>query len=579
VSVNPGVMTAAATHLANIGATVSDANAAAAALTTELVPAAEDEVSAAIAGLFGISARSFHALAAQAAAFHDRFVRAVNASAGSYLAAESANAAALFQTAQQDLLGAVNAPAEALLGRPPIGTGTSVAAQVVNISAAGPVLENGYPFGGIKQLTNDASISLGVQELDAAVQPYISANPPTPIQIFGYSQSAVIASLEMANLQAEGVPTGPNSPVSFLIVGDPMNPNGGFYERFAGLQLPSLGFTFYGATPSNAYPTTVITIEYDSFADFPQYPLDILSDLNAIESTNHFYYHILTTQQLNSAVVLPTSGPTTTTYEIIPATQLPLLNPIRGVAIIGNPIADLLQPDMTYLVNLGYGDPRYGWSTGPANVPTQAGLLPPLSSFQMLPGLLSSGAQLGVQNFIGDFTGTGPNPVTAPSLSSLTSVLEHPSSLTSSLTSLVYPSSGAASGTTAATGPLSSITSLVTKVTELASDPAALESALLQLPNAISQVVAYPYTVLVPTANILNAAVISIPSYDVNLFLNGILQAVNGQPVMGLMNAVGQPIASDIALYLWLTSLEFSVISDPSEPAGPATGLPALGIA
>jgi hypothetical protein len=570
--VNPDIVAAAAPDLANIGATIRDANAAAVSATTELVPAAEDEISAAIGGLFGTYAQEYHALVAQAAAFHDRFVQAVSGSAGSYVAAESANTGALLQTAKQDLLGVVNAPAEALLGRPLIGTGAPAAAQVITIQAAGTILENGYPFGGIKQLTNTASIALGVQELDAAVQqalPQALAQGNT-LQIFGYSQSAVIASLEMANLQAEGVPTGPNSPVSFLIVGDPMNPNGGFYERFAGLNVPSLGFTFYGATPSNAYPTKIITIEYDSYADFPQYPLDIFSDLNAIESTNHFYYHILTQQQLDNAVILPTSGPTTTTYEMIPATQLPLLNPIRQIPTIGNPIADLLQPDMTYLVNLGYGDPHYGWSTGPANVPTQAGLLPPLSSFEMMPGLLTSGAQQGFHNFVGDFNGTGPNPVTLPTLSSVTSLLQNPSSLTSSLTSLYSPA--------AATDPLSMVGSLLTKVTTLASNPVALQSALLHLPNAISQVVAVPYTAALASIDIANAAVIGIPSYDVSLFLDGIQQAVNGQPLMGLVNAVGQPIASDIALYLWLSSLEATIVNSPTEAAGPNTGLPALGI-
>jgi hypothetical protein len=109
-------------------------------------------------------------------------------------------------------------------------------------------------------------------------------------------------------------------------------------------------------------------------------------------------------------------------------------------------------------------------------------------------------------------------------------------------------------------------------VTKLASDPAALESALLHLPNAISQVVAFPYTVLLPTADILNAAVISIPSYDVSLFLNGITQAVNGQPVMGLVNAVGMPVAADVGLYTYLVSSESAIISNPTEVAGPTSG-------
>jgi PE-PPE domain/PE family len=565
VIVNPDVLAAAVTDLANLGATISDANAAAAALTTKLVPAAEDEISVAIAGLFGTSAQDFHGLAAQAAAFSDRFVQAVNASAGSYVAAESANAVALFHTAQQDLLGVINAPTEALLGRPLIATGTgtpTAATEAVLISAAGPVPENAYLFGGgVKQLTFEASVTNGVQILDLTLQPLIAAG--TPVSVFGYSQSAVVASLEMAKLQAEGVPS---SAVSFVIVGDPMNPNGGFFERFAGLVLPSLGVDFYGATPSNAYPTTIYTIEYDSFADFPRYPLDILSDLNIAFSLTHFDYQFLSTGQLDGAVPLSTSGPTMTHYYAVPVTNLPLLNPIRGIPIIGSPIADLLQPDLTYLVNLGYGDPLYGWSTGPANVPTPAGLLPPLSAFEQLPGLLASGTQQGIQNFIGDLTGTGPNPVTLPSLSSLTSLLD-PSSGTSPL----YPSSGTVSGTSTSTGP-------ATGLSALAADPAALGSALSNVVNTFSGTASDVYGVLLPTADILNAAVTTIPSYDVNLFLDGILQAVNGQPVMGLSNAVGQPVASDVALYLWLLTLETSAVNNPVEAAGPATGVPGLGI-
>ncbi len=591
-SVNPDLVAAAATHLENIGASISSANTAAAALTTELVPAAEDEVSAAIARVFGASAQEFYGLAARAAAFHSGFLQALNSSVGSYVAAESANAAALLQTARQDVAGAVNAPAEALLGHPLIatGTGTLTAAQTI-VDAAGPVPENAYPFGDIKQLSFVDSVNNGVQILDSTIKQTLSQLTDPPIEVYGYSQSAVVASLEMANLQAAGVPTGPNSPVSFLIVGNPMNPNGGFYERFAGLQLQSLGMNFYGATPSNAYPTTMVTIEYDSYADFPRYPLDILSDLNAMSSQNHFYYHVLTQQQLNSAVLLPGSADlgtpnSLTNYYMIPANNLPLLNPIRGIPFIGNPIADLLQPDLTYLVNLGYGDPLYGWSTSPANVPTPAGLFPPLSAFQELPGLLQSGAQLGVQNFIGDFNGTGPNPVALPTPSSLASLL-NPSTLTSSLASLADSSSAATSGASAATGSgtvlstlLSNPLALAPGLSALIAHPgfATLGTVVTNLGNNVSTLSSDVYTLAYPTADVLTAAVISIPSYDVNLFLDGLLQAVNGQPVAGLMNAFGQPIASDIALYLWLASLESAVITNPTEAAGPATGIPSIGI-
>lgn len=72
----PELVAAAATDLANIGSSISAANAAAAAPTTALVAAGGDEVSAAIAALFGAHARAYQALSAQAAMFHEQFVRA-----------------------------------------------------------------------------------------------------------------------------------------------------------------------------------------------------------------------------------------------------------------------------------------------------------------------------------------------------------------------------------------------------------------------------------------------------------------------------------------------------------------------
>ena len=55
----PELMTSAATDLATIGSTLSAAQAAAAARTTGIVAAAEDEVSAAIAAVFSAHGHGF----------------------------------------------------------------------------------------------------------------------------------------------------------------------------------------------------------------------------------------------------------------------------------------------------------------------------------------------------------------------------------------------------------------------------------------------------------------------------------------------------------------------------------------
>ena len=46
--------------------------------------------------------------------------------------------------------------------------------------------------------------------------------------------------------------------------------------------IPSLGLSFSGAQPTTLFPTDVYTHEYDGFADFPQYPINVLSVLNAV---------------------------------------------------------------------------------------------------------------------------------------------------------------------------------------------------------------------------------------------------------------------------------------------------------
>ncbi len=94
---------AAASDLAGLGSTISAANAAAAP-TTGIVAAAEDDVSAAIAALFSGHGQAYQALSAQVAAFHDQFVQVLTAGARSYAGAEAANASAM-----QAVLNAVTA--------------------------------------------------------------------------------------------------------------------------------------------------------------------------------------------------------------------------------------------------------------------------------------------------------------------------------------------------------------------------------------------------------------------------------------------------------------------------------------
>lgn len=127
----PEFLSAAATDLANLGSTISAANAAASIPTTGVLAAGADDVSAAIAALFGAHAQAYQTISAQAATFHAQFVQTLSAGAGAYANAEAANV-------QQSLLNAINAPTQALLGRPLIGDGADGTAPGQNGGAGSP---------------------------------------------------------------------------------------------------------------------------------------------------------------------------------------------------------------------------------------------------------------------------------------------------------------------------------------------------------------------------------------------------------------------------------------------------------
>jgi hypothetical protein len=566
-------MAAAAADVEQIGSAIKAAHAAAAAPTSGVIAPAADEVSAAIAKLFGQYGQEYQAVVAQAAVFHGRFTQALAAAGGAYTAAEVAasNALGTLEADAQAALGGsaavgAAAPATSAAIDPTVaivmgGSGNPIPSTkfvngVLNWATQGgfswstvqalPTPEGLYPLTGVKSLPLNTSVQQGIGLLDDAIQGQMAFGNTVLVQ--GYSQSAIIASFEMRNLMASASPP-TSSQLFFNLLGDPMNPNGGLLERFVGLELPTLGINFYGATPSNTpWTTNIYTLEYDGFADFPRYPIDFLSDLNAVAGIVYVHptYPNLDplTLPAGDIVKLPVSpdytGPlANTTYYMVLTPNLPLLDPLRAIPLVGNPLADLLQPDLRYLVNWGYGDPAYGYSTAPANVPTPFGLFPPLSATTALPRDLLLGIPQGISAAGHDVLAEGLSGVSLvnQSLSGLS-----PSGITHSLMSISLPSPGTLLST-------ASIDNFIRS----------LQAGQSNVANAISNAGADAYAVLLPTADILNASVTAIPAYDATFFLNGISQAAGGDPV-GLINAVGYPIAATTGLLTVLGGLEGLVL-------------------
>ena len=278
------------------------------------------------------------------------------------------------------------------------------------------------PFTGVKTLPLDVSMAQGLTMLELAAQKQFDLGHA--LNLYGYSQSASIDTLLMRQYLALPEDQRPDpDQLTFTFLGNPNTPNGGLMQVFnlpefgGSVPIASLGLTLNGATPDGPWTTNNYTLEYDGFADFPRYTLNLLSNLNAVAGIlyTHIQYPMLPMTpdgQVANAILLPGSvdyvgelpdgvtASTATNYWMIPTENLPLLEPFRG-SPFGNAIADLVQPSLRVLVNLGYGQIEHGWDAGPANVPTTMGLFPDVNPMDVLTAL-ANGAQQGWQDFVQD---------------------------------------------------------------------------------------------------------------------------------------------------------------------------------
>jgi hypothetical protein len=247
----------------------------------------------------------------------------------------------------------------------------------------------------------------GAADLLQAIQQAITdgqVSADNPLYAFGYSQSSALSGLTMQQLASAGVPA---NDLHFVLVGDPSTPDGGIYSEFG---LTDIAPGLNDLTPDNLYPSDVYTLEYDPVGDWPRYSSDLLSDLNAVEGLlfEHLAYLGLTPQQIADAIPLDTTGDSLSSYYMIPSETLPILDPVLLMPVVGQPLYDLLEPDTSILVNLGYGSITDGWNQGPADSVTTVNWGLPDMDWNQVVSALDTGEQQGWAAFTADLS----NPAT-----------------------------------------------------------------------------------------------------------------------------------------------------------------------
>jgi PE-PPE domain len=379
-----------------------------------------------------------------------------------------------------------------------------------------------YPLGanGLPELST--SVGQGATILESTILGNTAAGDSSTV--FGYSQSSTLSGITMQMLEQAGVTENTAGAPQFLLIADPSAPNGGLLERFNGfetisgektvdpLNLPSVGISFDGATPADDFTTNIYSLEYDGFADFPRYPLNFLADLNAFLGIQTLHGTYLnggvggsgpTAEQIANAILLPGSeasgtADSLTNYHMILETA-PLVTLLDGIS---KPLGDLLGPDLTTLINLGYGADNLGYSDAPANIPTPFALFPNVDP-TTLSNELAAGAQSGFAAFEADMA----NP--ASFLPASSSVAEAVPAATPTLTEIV---------------------------------------------NALSSAASTAYSTLLPLQDISNFLSTSLPAYDISLFTDNLQTG-------DLTDALGLPLAANTALDTLAAGFATEIIS------------------
>jgi len=214
-----------------------------------------------------------------------------------------------------------------------------------------------WKLSGIFDLTFDQSVQQGIANLEDA----IAAHPNEHLVIFGYSQGAMIANIEKQKL-ADQYPNGDGPDIEFVLIGDENLPNGGLAARFPGLYVPIINLTLNGPAPTDTqFHTTEFVRQYDGFADFPLYPINLAADANAILGFVYVHSRYLDPGPGEPPPIHTTTGDTD--YYFYPTDNLPVFGPLRTIGV-PEPVIDVVEPVAKVLVEQGY-DRTSHWENPP----------------------------------------------------------------------------------------------------------------------------------------------------------------------------------------------------------------------
>lgn len=226
---------------------------------------------------------------------------------------------------------------------------TTFSSNLVNVgypAALAPPFDGSYTLGD--------SVSAGVDSLVKLITATYVVG--AHLVVWGVSQGALVLNVtQQLLLNAPFAP--PPSALTFVRVADPAQPRTGMLNFAPDLVLSKLlHFSMRTAPSESQYNTITITNEYDGFADFPDKwgPLAVLNSFAGL-----FHRHgqtawvdVASVPDRNITTVVNSLGATTTNY-LVPATFLPITQPLREVGV-PSPVVDELDRFLKPMIDAAY---------------------------------------------------------------------------------------------------------------------------------------------------------------------------------------------------------------------------------
>lgn len=211
--------------------------------------------------------------------------------------------------------------------------------------------------GGFNDLTYGQSVEQGVGRLTRQVELERAAGKFDPVVVYGYSQGAVVAGQYKARTT--------DGDIVYVLLSNPGRPNGGILARFQGFTIPILDIPLSGPTPTTSEgwqpgdaPTTYDLVrQYDGWADFPKYPLNLLATINALLGIAYLHgtyeLDIDPEEALADEAETDTHVYRDTVYYTMGTDLLPLLRPLEQIGV-PRPLLLALDAPLRVIVEQGY---------------------------------------------------------------------------------------------------------------------------------------------------------------------------------------------------------------------------------